>query len=223
MNHSNPQEFDVEIIESPEDQIEIVEDCMVVEDEPSESIDVSEEENLEPVEYEEWETPEDFEKHIMASARNLPPVYENSKNSLKRAYTYLEKLSEEITDGVQKDAPYSELNENQLRMLDSIEEGTEVAMRDISAAMNGQLRKTATKSTKFQYFITPFIFGLARILINGMNSQGKNIEKLFEELDKQYKLTERERVELYFALNDMGYPIRSSAVEGLDRMETYQA
>ena len=96
-------------------------------------------------------------------------------------------------------------------------------MHDISAALSGKIKKVATKSSKFQYFVNPFIFGLARILINGQVSQGKSLEQLFKELDKQFKLTDREKVELYFILNDMGYPLRASVVDGLDRMENYHA
>lgn len=227
---SNPQEnFEIEIVEvsSPE-EIEIVEaypqqSDIIVTEEPS--AEVSEEETLAPIEYGEWQSAQDFENYIVASARNLPPLHGESRNSLRRTFAYLEKLSEELIDGVEKDAPYSELQEAQLNTLDIIESGIENSLKELAAAISGNrgLKKIATKSSNFVYYVNPFIFGLARVLINGKVSQGKNIETLYATLDGKYKLDDREKLELHFILNDMGYPVRGSFVDGVDMAEQYQA
>lgn len=229
MNQRNTEDFDIEIVESPNttsEDIEIQEkpaDLMVSEAEVSRPVEVSEEETFAPVEYSEWQTPQDFENYVLASARKVPPVFGGSKNSFRRAFAYLEKLSEEIADGVQQDAPYAELNENQLRNLDLVEEGIDSALKEISACVEGKMTKIATKSSSYVYYVNPFIHSLARILINGKVSQGKNIETLYATLNKKYKLNDREQLELMFTLNDFGYPVRSSMVDGLDMMEQYQA
>lgn len=209
------EKFDIEIIDST-NEIEIV-------DVPTSTTEISEEETYTPVEYSEWSTPEDFESYVVASARNVPPVFADSKNSYRRAFAYLERLSEEIVEGVQQDASFANLNEVQLKNLDLVEEGIEEALKDISAAAEGKVTKTATKSSAFTTFVNPFIFGLARTIINGKVNAGKNIEALYGELNKRYKLNDREQLELYYCLNDMGHAVRSSFVEGLDRAENYYA
>jgi hypothetical protein len=235
-NTPNLEDFEIEIVEasSPTEEIEIVEastnnnslhaEAVVTEDEAT-FAEVSEEETLTPIEYGEWQSAQDFESYVVASARNLPPIHSDSKNSLRRAFAYLEKLSEEIIDGVEKDAPYAELQEEQLKTLDTIEMGIDHSLKELSAAISGNksLKKVATKSSSFVYYVNPFIFGLARVLVNGKVSQGKNIEALYAKLDDKYKLNDREKLELHFILNDMGYPVRGSFVEGADFAEQYQA
>lgn len=227
------EDFDIEIVElePTSDDIEIIEATAslaistetISEQDLPQSFEVSEVDSEPMAEIGEWQTPADFEAYVVASARRLPQVYANSKNSLKRVFAYLEKLSEDILEGVQQDAAYAELSEQQLRTLDNIEEGIEEAMKTVASILQGKVVKTATKSSQFTPFVNPFIFGLARILINGKVSQGKNIESLYGSLSSKYKLSEREQLELYFILNDMGHSIRSSFVEGLDMAEQYQS
>ncbi len=226
MNQQKLEEYDIEIVESSTNEdVEIVEaGTIIVEEEITQSTQATEEETFKPVEYSEWQSPVDFENYVMATARTAPPIFEGSRNSLRRTFAYYEKLSDEIADGVQQDASFADLNENQLRTLDSIEEGIDQALKDISAAITGKqrIKKVAGKSSSFHTYINPFIFGLARVLINGKVSQGKNIESLYDTLNKKYALDDREQLELSFALSDMGYPIRSSFVDFTDRMEQYQ-
>ena len=227
MNQNTLNDFDIEIIETTDEFVDetslpVTTASVIVAEEDSPKLEVSEDENFSPIEYSEWESPEDFENYVFASARKVPAVFDGSKNSFKRAFAYLEKLSEEITNGVEQDASYAELNEQQLRSLDLVEEGIESALSDISAAVQGKMTKTATKSSGYVYYVNPFIHSLARVLINGKVSQGKNIETLYSNLNKKYKLNEREHLELMFVLNDMGHEIRSSFVDGLDMAEQYQ-
>jgi hypothetical protein len=227
MNQNTLNDFDIEIIETTDEFVDetslpVTIASVIVAEEDSPKLEVSEDENFSPIEYSEWESPEDFENYVFASARKVPAVFDGSKNSFKRAFAYLEKLSEEITNGVEQDASYAELNEQQLRSLDLVEEGIESALSDISAAVQGKMTKTATKSSGYVYYVNPFIHSLARVLINGKVSQGKNIETLYATLNKKYKLNDREHLELMFTLNDFGHPIRSSFVDHTDMAEQYQ-
>lgn len=232
MSQNNPNEM-IEIIEAFDPEIEIIEgedrlvqasaDFLVSEDD-IEELAVSEDEAYTPViEYGEWTTPEDFQNYIVASIRNHPPVFDGSLNSVRRAFSYLKNVQAELIEGVEQDAPYADLDEEKLRFLDSVEEGIEQALVQIAEAVDSGLTKTATKSSNFTYFVNPFIFGLARTMVNGKVSQGKNIEDLFAKLDDKYKLNDREKLELYYVLNDMGHPIRSSFVDHVDMAEQYFA
>jgi hypothetical protein len=64
-----------------------------------------------------------------------------------------------------------------------------------------------------------FISSLARLCINGALTGGHDIEDIFEQLNKKYKLTDREKVELIQILNDMNYPM-SLRDRGWDLDET---
>lgn len=223
----------IEVVEAStefdqESSIEIVyaldETSVVSEDENGEkSIFVDESETFQPiVEYSEWQTPEDFENYIVASVRELPPTFKGSKNSLRRAFQYLKNIQAELIEGVEQDASYADLNEDQLQTLDSIEEGIEQALEHIAHTLDSGLTKTA-KSARFVYYVSPFLHSIARVMINAKVSQGKNIEDVYNKLDSRYTLTDREKLELQFLLNDMGYPIRSSMVDHIDMMEQYFA
>lgn len=232
MSTTNFQDFEIEIVEDSsivnEDQIyeesfeKQANQQIVIEDNSSDLV-VEELDDRQTVEISDWNSSEDFTNYIVASARNLPPTYSDSKSSYKRAFAYLEKLSNDLIQGIEQDAEYSNLSQKQLSTLDAVEEGIENALKELAACSQGKISKTATKSSNFVYYVNPFIFGLARILINGKVSEGKNLEKLFEILNRKYKLNERECLELHFILSDMGHPIRSSFVEGIDMSETYQA
>src|SRR5690606_29318416 len=138
-------------------------------------------------------------------------------------FKYLKNVQAELIEGVEQDAPYADFSEDDLRFLDSVEEGLEQALTQIANAVDSGLTKKATKSSGYTYYVNPFIYSVAKTLINGKVSQGKNIEDLFAKLDDRYKLDDREKLELYYLLNDMGHPIVASPVDGIDRMETYFA
>ena len=231
----NTTEFDIEIVEVPTEEIEVVDVTVdknmpevafevVAEDEAPEEIVVDDNEAFEPVvEYGEWKTAEDFHNYIVKSVRSVPPVYEDSKNSLRRAFQHFQNVQKELIDGVEQDAAYADLSEEQLKSLDAVEEGIEQAMDRLAHAVDNGLTKTATKSSGYLYYVNPFIYSVARIMMNAKVSQGKNIEEVFSKLDDKYKLDDREKLELKFILNDMGHPIRSSFVDHEDMMEQYFA
>jgi hypothetical protein len=230
----NLEEFDIEISEpNEEDSVEVEiaevpsgEPLVIIAEDDMEVTTADVEESNKSVEYAEWSSPEEFQDYILTAARKVPEIFENSPNSLKRAFAYLENLSQELTQGVEQDASYADLSEEQLRTLDTLEQGIELALKDLSASFNGtqRIKKIASKSAVFHTYINPFIYGLARTLINAKVSQGKNIEQIFAALDKKFKLDDREKLQLLYALNDLGHPIRSSFLDdAIDMMDQYQA
>lgn len=209
---------EIEILdEEPCSEIEVIEEVS----DDGQEFDLAEDKEFEPIVVSDWETPKAFEEYIVASSRQRPQIFKDSRNSLRRAWHYYANLQNELLSGIASDANYGALSKESLTILDSIEEGIELSLEQLAENIDNKLMKTATKSSQFTYVVSPFLFGLARTLINGKTSQGKNIEDLFEEINKKYKLTDREQFELKWILNDMGYPIRSSFVDGIDMMEQY--
>lgn len=65
---------------------------------------------------------------------------------------------------------------------------------------------TAPHFSGFQMVITPFQSAISRALINGVVSGGRNMEELWEDVKKKYKMTDREELEIVQILADLGYP-----------------
>jgi hypothetical protein len=66
---------------------------------------------------------------------------------------------------------------------------------------------TAPHFSGFQMVITPFQRAIVGSLINGKVSGGRNMEELYVEAAKKYKLNDREELEILAILADFGYPI----------------
>ena len=142
MSTTNFQDFEIEIVEDSsivnEDQIyeesfeKQANQQIVIEDNSSDLV-VEELDDRQAVEISDWNSSEDFTNYIVASARNLPPTYSDSKSSYKRAFAYLEKLSNDLIQGIEQDAEYSNLSQKQLSTLDAVEEGIENALKEQQA------------------------------------------------------------------------------------------
>jgi len=65
---------------------------------------------------------------------------------------------------------------------------------------------TAPHFNGFQMLITPFQRAIASALINGKVSGGRNLEELWKDAKKKYKMEDREELEILQILADMGYP-----------------
>jgi hypothetical protein len=74
---------------------------------------------------------------------------------------------------------------------------------------NGEMVKegTAPHFGGMVISVSPFIRGIAGLLINGKVANGRNMEELFEEIKKKYDLDKREELEVLQVVADMGYPI----------------
>lgn len=65
--------------------------------------------------------------------------------------------------------------------------------------------KKEANTAKVRMFITPFQRAITGIIINGIVANGKKAEEVFSELDKTYKFSDREKLEIGQILLDMGY------------------
>ena len=175
---------------------------------------VEEEEEKQPIQVGAWNDAGQFVKYCAASLRTGPEIKPTSLNSLRRAITYYANLENEIAEGAAADAEHAELSMRQLEVLDTIEEGVEEVKEQLqqAAKRTGLAKKMASKSTLFTYLVDPFLFAVARIMINAKVSSGKNIEDVFKKLASQYSIDDRETLALRQVLRDMGYPIQGSFV-----------
>jgi hypothetical protein len=75
-------------------------------------------------------------------------------------------------------------------------------------AIDGMTKEaTAPHFSGFQMVITPFQRAIVGSLINGTVSGGRNMEELYTDAAKKYKMDNREQLEILAILADFGYPI----------------
>lgn len=129
--------------------------------------------------------------------------FEEEGHVVEGAIPEADKIRDLIRALKAKDEPVPEaiinLLQRELELLPRVEK-EEVGKED------GSMKKEATYP-KIYVTKSPFVFDLARSLVNSKVSSGKNIEEMFDKAKDQYNLTKREELELTRALYDMGYPI----------------
>jgi hypothetical protein len=148
-----------------------------------------------------------------------------SEAGIERAQAYLEKLYSEISKAMRTDIDGELDSDSIVKMHEMIEEGIEKLQDRLgkikdskkskrkkkSEEESSQLVKEAQKIFGIQngvvITVPLFISALARTLVNGMVSSGKDIEHSYAELVKKYKLSDREKIELIQLLQDMGLPM----------------
>lgn len=196
-----------------------MEDIIVVEDNAP-TPDLVVEEDSEDITIANWTDSNKFFNYIVKAARSIPLIDKNSKNSLRRAASYCDKMKKELIAGIESDAEEGELSLEQLRFLDEIEAGFEET--EIQASGKKALLRYATKSTQITMVVDPFTYAIARVCINAKVANGKNIEETFKALKSKYNMNEREQLATIAVLNDMGYPCRASWVDGnIDMIKQY--
>ena len=143
---------------------------------------------------------------------------------LERAVSYLEKLDSEISKAMRMDLD-GELDANKIEevraqidngisrlhdRLDKVKKSKKTK-RKKSGEASHELVKEGQKITGVQgiYVTVPLLISrIARVCINGMVSAGHDIEDIYKQQVKKYKLNEREQAEVMQLLSDMGYAIR---------------
>ncbi|HVY53569.1 MAG TPA: hypothetical protein VHA13_03525, partial [Gammaproteobacteria bacterium] len=143
---------------------------------------------------------------------------------LERAVSYLEKLDIEISKAMRMDLD-GELDANKIEevraqidngisrlhdRLDKVKKSKKTK-RKKSGEASHELVKEGQKITGVQgiYVTVPLLISrIARVCINGMVSAGHDIEDIYKQQVKKYKLNEREQAEVMQLLSDMGYAIR---------------
>lgn len=207
--------MDKKSFEVSEDQIIQAESIVVEEDSLPQPMIVEEQPEVDnvPIEVGAWTNASDFVKYCSAAVRTAPKILATSPTSLTRAIAFYDGLEKEIVDGAAADAERAELSIEQLQTLDNVAEATSMIREQLKVASSriGML-KTASKAAKFVYVVDPFLFAVARLVINAKVSNGKNIEDTFKRVQEKYAITDRETFALRQIMRDMGYPIHGSLV-----------
>ncbi len=178
-----------------------------------------------------WADAASFVKYCAKASHIAPAIKTDSGNSFVRAITYYANLEQEIEEGVAADAEHADLSLEQLSVLDTVSDNVAIVKEELqkSAARVGlarNLQKKSSKSARFVYVVDPFLFAVARLVINAKISNGKNIEETFAKMATKFSIDERETFSLQQIIRDMGYPIHSSLVadEGsFDMIRQYYA
>ena len=173
----------------------------------------------------DWEKngPEGFIDWVNDKLKNVPKHSGYDSAGLERAVAYLEKLDSDISKAMRLDLD-GELDSNAVEKvrekidsgLERLEERIELVKKKNKKkkkadVLNYSLVKEAGKAPNFNSMVVtvPLLtFKLARVCINGVVSGGHDLEDIFNQQSKKYKLTEREKAELSQLLEDMGYPLR---------------
>lgn len=207
------------------DEDSIKEDIVLVEDDDDE---IKAEENIQVG---AWADASSFVKYCTKATHMAPEIKTDSYNSFVRALAYFANLEQEIEEGVAADAEHGDLSLEQLSHLDNVAESVSEVKEELkkSASRIGlvkSLQKRAAKSARFVYVVDPFLFAVARLIINAKVANGKNIEETFTKMAAKFDINERETFALQQIIRDMGYPIHSSFVadEGaFDMIRQYYA
>jgi len=201
-------------IEVKEEDLQKSNDIIVDEDSVTDNSIVVEEgsESQEIIQVGAWANANDFVKYCVKSSRSAPQILPSNVNSLRRAIAYYDNLEKEIVEGAAADADQAELSMKHLETLDQVEEEVNMVREQLKAAAGRVgILKTA-KSAKFVYVVDPFLFAVARLMVNAKVSNGKNIEETFTKMAEKFNINERETFALQQILRDMGYPIHGSFV-----------
>ena len=145
---------------------------------------------------------------------------------LERAISYLERLDKEISKAVRSDLDNQIAIDSVEKARDEIRNGVERLQDRLEKVHTTKYKKNKkkaeydedggfikeAKSTHVGGIVVTvplLISSLARTCINSVVSAGHDIEKVFVKLAKEYDLTNREKLEMFQLLSDMGYPIRT--------------
>lgn len=162
----------------------------------------------------------EFIKNIFIKVRNIPELT-NKIEVLSSIIDYLENIQKEMIDYINRKT-FFDIKKEELEVIDSISDGIEILKKQASEEINKYI-KTASHHTpsKFIYIVSPFIYGICRIIANAYIKYNKSLPDIINYLDNHFKFTDREKVEIYFILKDMGYYIQHSIIDGIDLPGTY--
>jgi hypothetical protein len=174
----------------------------------------------------DWEShgPHGFVAWIKARIDDVPKHSGYDSAGLERAVSYMERLDNEISKAMRLDLD-GELDANKIEAvraqiddglsrlhdrLDKVKKHSKTRRKKKADADYG-IVKEGQKITGVQgiYVTVPLLISrIARVCINGMFSAGHDIEYIYANQVKKYKLNEREQAETMQLLSDMGYALR---------------
>jgi len=201
------------------------EPVLEVEEEPE---DKKDENDLQPKKPEKWDWAtrgsEGFITWVKERIEDVPKHSGLDTAGLERACSYLEKLDSEISKAMRMDLD-GELDANKIEDVRSkIDDGlsrlhdrldkiksSKKKSRKKKAEYSESFVKEAQKITGVSGIVVTvplLISRIARVCINGTVSAGHDINYIFQNQVKKYKLNDREKAETIQLLHDMGYPVR---------------
>ena len=187
----------------------------------------------------------DFIQHLKGAALSIPRYSTNSLNSIRRTFAYIDGLRDEIIQAAAQDADYADFTAADLHELDQLECDLETHAVKLHAAVKVAeqryaevarelkvasidpndtpkgIERVAYKASGDNFYYDSFHFSIARILINAKVTGGKNVNELYGKLQSKYSLDERDKLNVLFAMRDMGYPITNSLIGGDDMLQRY--
>lgn len=170
---------------------------------------------------------------------------------IERAISYLNKLDKEISNAMRQDLD-EELNFQDIESVRSkIENGIErleARLSELNKSKKKRKKKADLEDGEIikeakvnnlhgNYVQVPLLISaLARMCINGTVSAGHSMEDNLKKVGEKFKLSSREKFELAFLIQDMGFPVkadryfidvmdkpRDKTEDGLDYMANYNA
>jgi hypothetical protein len=170
--------------------------------------------------------PQGFVAWIKERIENVPKHSGYDTSGIERAISYMEKLDNEISRAMREDLD-EQLDANKIeevraqiddgiaRLHDRFEKVRAVKgknKRKKKKADEGttSLVKEAQKATNIAGIVitVPLIISrIARVIVNGMISSGKDAEAMYKRQCEYYNLDRREKAELQQLLSDMGVPL----------------
>jgi hypothetical protein len=164
--------------------------------------------------------------------KHIPKHNGKSTGGIERALSFLKKYNNELSKAVQNDLDgkidINKFEEARAACEDGImrleERLEELLGQKKNRKKKAELEKSAQKAPHVGGIIITvpiFISRVARTCINSSVSAGHNIEWVFNEQVKRFKLSEREQEEVIQLLSDMNYPIRRDRLYKLnDEVDT---
>lgn len=94
------------------------------------------------------------------------------------------------------------------------------SLMECIACDNVYTRKIVKEATtpRIQLVMSPFERSITGIIINAVVSNGRNAEKVYAELKKQYAFTDRDELSIQGLLQDMGYPVSRRFMGAVDNV-----
>jgi len=211
-------------VDSPEEHIEVHDEHLEVKEE--EKKDENEARKSKKNEKWDWKSkgPSGFIVWIKERFDSVPKHSGYDSAGIERVISYLEKLDSEISQAMRLDLE-GELDSNKIEeirskiedgldrshdRLDKIKKSKKIRTKK-SDLENDDIVKVAQKITGVDgvHVTVPLLIsGIVRTCINGMVSGGHDIEKIYQDQVKKYKLDDREKAEVRWLLYDMGLPMR---------------
>lgn len=172
----------------------------------------------------DWESRglENFVSWVKERVSDVPKHSGYDAAGIDRAISYLEKLDSEISRAMRFDFD-GLIDANDIEEIRShIEDGIQKLNARFEKIGN-KYKKKKRASEEHLFFVKNgqkipgingivvtvplFISRIARTCINGRISAGHDIEYIFNEQCKKYKLNDREKAEVMQLMSDMGYPL----------------